>query len=73
MNTFIRTKIFDNARVNPITLDSFKTVSNAWIGAFMSEVDYNTTEEYALIKTLFQNTKKLMVRNHTSKAPTMVT
>lgn len=50
MNSFIRTNIFDNARNNPITLDSFKTVSNAWIGAFMSEVGYNTTEEYALIK-----------------------
>lgn len=50
MNAFIKGEIFDNARVSPITLDAFKTVSNAWIGAFMSEANYNTTEEYQLIK-----------------------
>ncbi|NLB49889.1 MAG: hypothetical protein GX807_03700, partial [Erysipelotrichia bacterium] len=50
MNAFIRSEIFDDARVSPITLDTFKTVSNAWIGAFMSEANYNTTAEYRLIK-----------------------
>lgn len=50
MNNFIKTKIFDNARADNITLDSFKVVSNAWIGTFMSEADYNATEEYQLMK-----------------------
>lgn len=50
MNNFIKTKVFDNARANNITLDSFKTVSNAWIGTFMSEAGYNATEEYQLMK-----------------------
>ena len=49
MNTFVKDTIFDNARTTDITLDDFKTVSNAWVGAFMSEADYATSPEYALI------------------------
>ena len=49
MNQFINSKIFDSARTTAITLDDFKVVSNAWVGAFMSEADYASTEEYKLI------------------------
>ena len=49
MNTFVNTKIFDDARTDDITLDTFKTVSNAWVGAFMNEADYASSEEYALM------------------------
>ena len=49
MNTFINTKIFDNERADDITLDSFKTVSNAWIGTFMDDANYLTSDEYALM------------------------
>ena len=49
MNTYVNDVIFDNARTTDIDLDSFKVVSNAWVGAFMSEANYNTTEEYKLI------------------------
>ena len=49
METFVQDSIFDNARQNAITLDSFKVVSNAWVGAFMSEANYDQTPEYALI------------------------
>ena len=49
METFVQDNIFDNARQNAITLDSFKVVSNAWVGAFMSEANYDQTPEYALI------------------------
>ena len=51
MNAFVRTKIFDSTRTEDITLDSFKTVSNAWIGAFMSKTGYQNTAEYALLKS----------------------
>ena len=47
MNEFINTKIFDNARTEDITLDDFKVVSDAWVGAFMSDVNYASTPEYA--------------------------
>ena len=49
MNTFVNETIFDKDRANDIDLDSFKVVSNAWVGAFMSEATYDTTPEYALI------------------------
>ena len=49
MNTFVNDYIFDTADHDPISLDLFKMVSNAWIGAFMSEVTYDTTDEYALM------------------------
>ena len=39
MNYFVKNEIFDNARTKDITLDTFKKVSNAWIGAFMSDPD----------------------------------
>ena len=45
MNTFVKTKIFDNSRTDDISLDTFKMVSNAWIGAFMSNADYATNED----------------------------
>ena len=49
MNTFINDNIFDNARTDDITLDDFKVVSNAWVGAFMADPDYATSHEYALM------------------------
>ena len=49
MNTFVNDYIFDNARTDDITLDTFKMVSNAWVGAFMSDASYASTDEYALM------------------------
>ena len=49
MNTFVNDTIFDSARTTDITLDSFKVVSNAWVGAFMSD-KANHQEEYNLMK-----------------------
>ena len=49
MNTFVSDYIFDNTRTNDIDLDTFKLVSNAWIGAFMSKTGYETTEEFDLL------------------------
>ena len=49
MNTFVNDYIFDSARTDDITLDTFKMVSNAWIGAFMSDANYASSEEYALM------------------------
>ena len=49
MNTFINDKIFDKDRADDITLDDFKVVSNAWVGAFMSDAQYLSSPEYALI------------------------
>ena len=39
MNYFVKNRIFDNARTTDIDLDTFKVVSNAWVGAFMSDAD----------------------------------
>ena len=41
MNTFINDVIFNNDRTYDIDLDIFKIVSNAWIGTFMDDVNYN--------------------------------
>ena len=49
MNTFVSDYVFDNARTDDIDLDTFKLVSNAWIGAFMSKTGYETTEEFDLL------------------------
>ena len=49
MNTFVKDYIFNTADHDPISLDTFKMVSNAWIGAFMSEATYDTTAEYTLM------------------------
>ena len=49
MNTFVKETIFDKDRADDIDLDSFKAVSNAWVGAFMSDPDYLTSQEYALL------------------------
>ena len=49
MNTFVKTKIFDNSRTEDIDLDTFKMVSNAWIGAFMNDTAYASTPEYELM------------------------
>ena len=49
MNEFVKSYIFDENRQDDITLDTFKMVSNAWVGAFMSEDDYDSTEEYDLM------------------------
>ena len=49
MNTFVNDYIFDNARTDKITLNTFKMVSNAWVGAFMSDASYTSSDEYALM------------------------
>lgn len=49
MNTFVNDYIFDGSRSEDITLDTFKMVSNAWIGAFMSDADYANSNEYKLM------------------------
>ena len=58
MNGFINSVIFNDARdadlateADNITLDTFKTVSNAWIGAFMSKDGYENTDEYDLLES----------------------
>ena len=51
MNTFVKNVIFDNNRADEIDLDTFKMVSNAWIGAFMNDANYASTEEYNLMNT----------------------
>ena len=51
MHTYVYDYIFGDAS-NPKTIDlkSFKMVSNAWIGTFMSDTaNYNTTEEWELM------------------------
>ena len=49
MNTFVNDYIFKDGRTDDITLDTFKMVSNAWIGAFMSDANYASSDEYALM------------------------
>ena len=49
MNTFLKTEVFNAARNTPITLDTFKKVSNAWVGTFMDDAEYATSPEYALM------------------------
>lgn len=49
MNTFVKDYIFNKDRTDKITLDTFKMVSNAWIGAFMSDPAYASTDEYAIM------------------------
>ena len=41
MNTFVNSVIFDKDRNYDISLDDFKVVSNAWIGTFMDDANYN--------------------------------
>ena len=50
MNTYLNEYVFDTA-ATPKTIDlkSFKMVSNAWIGAFMSDANYAASEEFALM------------------------
>ena len=51
MNTFVNDYIFDTADHDPISLTTFKMVSDAWIGAFMSDATYYpTSKEYALLE-----------------------
>ncbi len=49
MNTFVKDTIFNNARTEKITLDDFKLVSNAWVGAFMAD-KANHPKEYQLMQ-----------------------
>ena len=60
MNTFVNTKIFDNARTDKITLDTFKKVSNAWIGTFMDDGNpqANYPYEYGLMDKAVSEYKK---------------
>ena len=49
MNKFLEAKVFNATRTAPINLDTFKMVSSAWVGTFMDDVDYASTEEYELM------------------------
>ena len=52
MNTYVNTVIFNNERTTDIDLASFKVVSDAWIGAFLTGLDDTAraaTEEYKLL------------------------
>ena len=49
MNEFVKNTVFDAARTTEINLDTFKMVSRAWNGTFMSADTYGTTAEYALL------------------------
>ena len=49
MNEFVKNVIFDPTRTTEINLDTFKMVSRAWNGTFMSEAGYRNTDEYALL------------------------
>ena len=55
MKKFVNSYIFDNARTDDITLDSFKTVSEAWVGAFMRDTSnqVDTNPAYKLSKEAF--------------------
>ena len=55
MKKFVNGYIFDNARTDDITLDSFKTVSEAWVGAFMRDTSnqVDTNPAYKLSKEAF--------------------
>ena len=58
MNTFLETEVFDAARTTPITLDTFKKVSRAWVGTFMDDATYNTTPEYTLMNAAIPGSLK---------------
>ena len=50
MHTYVYDYIFsDPAAPKTIDLKSFKMVSNAWIGTFMSDANYASTDEYELM------------------------
>ena len=55
MKKFVNNYIFDNTRTDAITLDSFKTVSEAWVGAYMRDTanQVDTNAAYKLSKEAF--------------------
>ena len=55
MKKFVNNYIFDNTRTDAITLDSFKVVSEAWVGAFMRDTanQVDTNPAYKLSKEAF--------------------
>ena len=57
MKNFVANTIFDDTRTTDITLDNFKVVSNAWVGAFMDNADpqANFPKEYALLNDVVPN------------------
>ena len=50
MNAFLNENVFKATRTTPITLDTFKMVSNAWVGTFMSQDGWADTDENKLMK-----------------------
>ena len=58
MNKFLETEVFDVARTTPITLDTFKKVSRAWVGTFMDDAQYASTPEYALMNAAIPGSLK---------------
>ena len=50
MDKYVKDYVFDSsATPKEINLDSFKMVSNAWVGAFMDDANYASTPEYELM------------------------
>ena len=58
MNTFVKDYVFDATRNYPITLDTFKMVSNAWVGTFMDDNGYATTPEGILMDKALKSSLK---------------
>ena len=58
MERYVHDYVFDSAATPiEINLDSFKMVSNAWIGTFMNDANYASTEEYALMSSALDSDK----------------
>ena len=58
MNKFLETEVFDAARTTPITLDTFKKVSNAWVGTFMDDMQYANSPEWTLMNAAIPGSLK---------------
>lgn len=58
MNKFLETEVFKPTRNTPINLATFKKVSRAWVGTFMDDANYASTEEYALMNAAIPNSLK---------------
>ena len=58
MNTFLNTEVFSATRNTKITLDTFKKVSNAWIGTFMDDAAYASSPEWALMNAAIPGSLK---------------
>ena len=58
MNTFLNTEVFSATRNKAITLETFKKVSNAWIGTFMDDPAYTSSPEWTLMNAAIPGSLK---------------